>query len=481
MVSEDLRIAAEMLLRDFSLFSHELGGLEFYGYSPEFRDLVQLCRDFASKHADTGSPRKSYVFLDAFHGKSSLAKAIWNQAAANGEVAFRFDGTLGATAKELKDLQPRADALVLVDGVPEASPARLALLDRFNSLAGRAVLFARSEYIADASLKSDIPALRITHIDRRQLDKIAWIMGLVREQLRDENGVVPLAFAAALERMPLSALVTLCGVPFGPKVADLGVLAQRVGQAIQLGVGLGSGIAVSEADLAAIFVEFHSSGAAYTDSGFRLWVEGESDFRILRLVSRLALAAYGIDLEAGLAIIPLGQGRDGGTSRATEVVVGKGTKRNRDIFLFDADEPGRHAQKELQILDQEVLLLDSKIACSRIEADVEIEDFISVDCLDRFYGTYQDLRPEREVIRYKAPVSRRLVVDGADKERLTEWLEINAELVDIESLVFILCEVRSRFSLRNLPAMKDRQSWRKKLIEEPNPHKHFGHRPEHWR
>ena len=119
MVSEDLRGTVELLLRDFSLFSHELGGLEFYGYSTEFQDLIHLCRDFSSTiEAKTGSSRKAYVFLDVSHGKSSLARAIAIQAVANGGTAFRFDGTLGATSKELKDLQQHADALVVVDGVP---------------------------------------------------------------------------------------------------------------------------------------------------------------------------------------------------------------------------------------------------------------------------------------------------------------------------------------------------------------------------
>ena len=43
------------------------------------------------------------------------------------------------------------------------------------------------------------------------------------------------------------------------------------------------------------------------------------------------------------------------------------------------NEPGRHAKAELDVLDQEVLFLDSKIACSRVEVDVEIEDFVSLE------------------------------------------------------------------------------------------------------
>jgi len=200
----------------------------------------------------------------------------------------------------------------------------------------------------------------------------------------------------------------------------------------------------------------------------------------LNLVCQLARPVYGIDLGQGLTIIPLGLGRDGGTSKTTEIVVGQRTKRNRDVFLLDCDEPGRHAQKELEVLDQDVVLLDVKLACSRIGEAVEIEDLISVGCLDRFYAENPDLRPEMEMIRYKPPISRRLVINGADKELLIEWLERNAELKDLEHVMFMLCEARSRFSLRNLPAMNDRQAWKRRLTEEIDSYKSLGNRSDHW-
>jgi hypothetical protein len=114
------------------------------------------------------------------------------------------------------------------------------------------------------------------------------------------------------------------------------------------------------------------------------------------LVSRLALPVYGIDLSEGLKIIPLGLGRNGGTSKATEIVITQRTKRNRDVFLLDFDDPGTHAQKELETLDQDVLLLDVNLACSRMGGNIEIEDLISIGCLNRFYAEHMDLRPEKE-------------------------------------------------------------------------------------
>jgi len=481
METEDIRSIVESLLRDPSLFTCALGGLDFYGHSIEFRDMLQLCSDFSKGENTASAPGKAYIFLHDAHGKTSLAKALSAETAALGGKVVRLEGTAGVAAKELLDLQKNGDVLVVVDGVPEASGLRSTVLERFNSLRGRAVLFARPEYISDASLKAEFPVVTLSHVDFRLVDKIAWLIGLIREYLRDEAGITLEAdIADALRFLPLNAMISLSGVPVGPKLSQLGTLAVKIGQALQLRAGLQSETPLPESELGTIFVEFHSSGQSQVPSEFRLWVEGESDSRLLKLVSRRALQVHGVDLEQGLAIIPLGLGREGGTGKVADIVVAGHTKRNRDIFLLDADEPGRHAKEELEILDQEAVLLDSNIACSRVEPEVEIEDFISIGCLDRFYAAHPQLRPEKEIIRYKTPASRRLVVDGVDKEALILWLEENASLDDLENLMFVLCEVRSRFSLRNLPAMKDRQTWRKRLMSECSPEKHFGNRTGQW-
>jgi hypothetical protein len=402
------------------------------------------------------------------------------EGASKGIAAFRFDGTAGATARELKDLQGREGVLTVVDGLPESSQPRSQLLERFNSLKGAAVLFAGPEYTSDASLKADTTAFAIPHVDERYLDKVAWVIGLLLESLRDETGAVPERFIGGVRSLATSSFMTLCRPRLGAKISKIGDLAVKIGQAIQLAVSLRSAPTLSDEDLASIFVEFHSAGLPQISSGFRLWVEGETDCRLLRLVCQLALSVHGIDLGQGLAIIPLGAGRDGGTSKATEIVVNQRTKRNHDVFLLDGDEPGRHAQQELQTLDQDVLLLDTKLACSGMDEDVESEDLINVGCLDRFYAEHPALRPEREIIRYKPPMSRRLVINGADKEALIEWLESNARLEDLENVLFVLCDARSRFSLKNLPDMKDKQGWKKKLTEEVRPDKCLGRRSDQW-
>jgi hypothetical protein len=380
----------------------------------------------------------------------------------------------------LKDLQPQQDVLVVVDGLPESSQPRSQLLERFNSLKGAGILFAELEYMSDASLRSDITAIGMSHVDERYPDKVAWILGLLIESLRDETGTVPEHFIHAVRSHATGAFMTLCRPRLGAKISSIRGLAERIGHAIQLTVGLRSAPTLSDEDLASVFVEFHSAGSQHIAPWFRLWVEGESDSRLLQLVCHLALPVHGIDLGQGLAITPLGVGRDGGTSKVTEIVVTQRTKRNHDVFLLDGDEPGRHSQRELETLDQDVLLLDVKLACSGMDGDVEIEDLIDVGCLDRFYADHPDLRPEREIIRYKPPMSRRLVINGADKDALIAWLERNARLEELENVMFMLCEARSRFSLKNLPAMKDKQGWKKRLTEEVRSDKCLGRRSAHW-
>ena len=106
-------------------------------------------------------------------------------------------------------------------------------------------------------------------------------------------------------------------------------------------------------DLTGLFLEFYAPPLNTANSGFRVWVEGDTDSRLLKLVSKLGYAAKGVDLAESLSILPLGSGRDGGTSKLPGIVVEKGTRRNRDLFVFDCDQAGRNAKEKLQILDQD--------------------------------------------------------------------------------------------------------------------------------
>jgi hypothetical protein len=471
----------EGMLRDFSPFSSTLGGLEFYGCSTELRDVLQLCHNVSSSRTGTiENPQKTYLFIEPHHGKTTIAKATDNQAKSNGLTSFYLDGTAGATQKALKDLQSTADAIILVDGMPEAAANRRVVIERFNSLSGNGLLFAPPEYSVDANLDSSVPRLRLGHVDQRLIDKVAWNVGLIRERLRGEAGLISENLSTALAKLPARAFLSLSSVSLGSRIKKLPELANRIAEALQLRIELELDMRMPEEDLAVIFMDFYSSDSRKTGHGFRLWLEGETDCRLLKLVSKLAKAGDGTDLEDGLSILPLGEGREGGTSKAPEVVIKEQTRRNRDVFLFDFDESGKHARDELKILEQDALLLDPKLSCSRSDADVEIEDFINLSCLDRFYNSHVALRPEKEVIRYKSPMARRIVVEGIHKEMLIDWLESNASLADLENVFFVLCEIRARFSLKNPLSTSSMQARRKQLEEEFDQAKQVGNRPRHW-
>jgi hypothetical protein len=285
---------------------------------------------------------------------------------------------------------------------------------------------------------------------------------------------------ATLRKLPLGALATLLQAPLSDRVRLLPNLANNIAEALRLQIELRPGQAFPHDELALILIQFFAPSSQKNSSGFRLWVEGDTDCHILRIVSRLAKQSKGTDLEEGLAIVPLGEEREGGTSKAQAIVLLEQTKRNRDLFLFDFDESGRSAQDTLRLLQQDTMLLEPELSCSRSNADVEIEDFISLACLDRFYEAQVDLRPEMEIIRYKPPPVRRLVVDGAHKDLLVKWLDQFATLDDLENLYFILCDIRSRFSLKNSLSSGEMRAWREKLEREQSASKHLGARPKHW-
>jgi hypothetical protein len=251
-----------------------------------------------------------YLFIERSHGKSALAKATEIEAKSSGFSVRCLDGMIGATQKELRDLQPRADALTIVDGLPESAPNRQTVLERFNSLAGKGLLLARPEYCADANLDSGVPMLRLDHVDQRPIDKIAWLIGLVRERLRD-GGLNSEAISSALIRLPAKGLMALSKVKLGPKISELANLASHIAESLQVQPDE----ALTQEVLTEIFLEFFSPPSEAKVEGFRLWVEGETDCRALRLVARLANGAHGIDMEEGLAIVPLGEGRQGGPAK----------------------------------------------------------------------------------------------------------------------------------------------------------------------
>jgi hypothetical protein len=475
------QLLVEEMLRTFQSCTKTVGGLDFYGQSAEFNGIFQLCED-ALAIVDNGeaNERHAHIFLEQHHGKTSIAKALEIEGKAKGIRSLYLDGTIGLTQKTLLDLKGATDALVIVDGLPEAAPSRTILLERFRNLTGKAVLFASPNFSHDVGLVSSVPSAQLSHVDERPLDKIAWLLGLIREALGSSNEGGPEGLTQSIARLSVSSLLSISRIALGARVKDLKLLADKFSDLIQLRTDLGPLEHLSPEDVMELCLEFFAPPSAMSRVGFRVWVEGDTDTRLLKLASKLGRTKYDVDLEESLSIISLGTGRDGGTGKILSIIVERGTRKNSDLFVFDCDDPGRQAKDKVATLDQDAILLDPKLSCSRCDLEVEIEDFISLGCLDRFYLQNAEFRPEKELIKYKVPMGRRLVVEGVHKDVLLTWLETNASFEELENVFFVLCEIRNRFALRIPLSQADMAAWKKRLQDNFESEKHFGDRPGHW-
>lgn len=477
----ELNKIVEQMLHDFGEFTQTIGGLEFYGVSRELLSMLDTCREFASaKPENLGGVEKVCIFVERHHGKSSLARATYNEALRHGMKAYRLDGAENITQRKLNEIRTEAESLVILDDLPASVEPRRTLLERFKGFRGGALLLTNSEYLADAELSGVAFRIRLRHVDQRLEDKVAWLIGLVREELRLDGAEIPNDLLKALESISPELLATLCSQPFGTRVAKLKLLASEIANAIRFQVVPEEVKGPPDRELITVFMRFYAEPPPSATSGFRLWVEGESDVRIMKRAAALAKQRHGVDLEEGLAILPLGEGREGGTSKAGEVVLTYHTRKNNDVFLFDCDSDGQRALEELTVMKQEAMTLKPELSCCRYKGDAEIEDFVSLHCLDRFYEAHPELRPEEEVIRFKEPRVRRLVVDGRDKEILAKWLEEEATFDELENVAYVLCEIRVGFGLRALVPPREMQRWKQRLKNEIRPEKQLGRRPRHW-
>lgn len=148
-------------------------------------------------------------------------------------------------------------AVTIIDGLSEAAPQRRTVLDRFNNLRGRGLLVCRPEYGSDATLSIGVQRFYLSHVDQRWLDKLAWLIGIVRESLRD-SGEVPPSLSTAVSELPVRTLISLAKVRMSERVKDIPVLANRIAVTVRLRSSLTTGARIEGEGVASIFVEFFS-------------------------------------------------------------------------------------------------------------------------------------------------------------------------------------------------------------------------------
>lgn len=488
---ESLKTSIEHALIDIAPFTRRLGGLEFYGTSTEFDEVFKLFEEFvasldpASASSADDAGRKKIVFLERHHGKTTLAKALCNEIGEKISTLRLFDGTAGQSWNELRQLEDAELACVIIDDLPVGIHPRRKAVNLISSFAGHLILLTRPEYRAAEGLVAIHDKVVLSHVDDRIEDKACWLIGLLWEVLRAPGGNPPDDARALLRKIPADTFAVLCENPFGDRVACLEELAQNIVEALSIE---STGDATLGADpnlLLRPFFAFYSGGGTQEQSaGFRVWVEGDTDVNILAVTAELGGALYGMDLKGGLDIRPLGSDREGGTLHIPEIVAQHNANKNRDLFLLDNDEAGRQAEKKLKVLNQSVKLLPKEFLRKQPSTDssleIEIEDLVSLDCLDRFYTGHPELTPEYEGLYYKDPPIRRLVVNGTDKDRLVEWLKENAKFEDMERVVYLLCELRHHFGLAGPKSSSEMSAWRNEICQLGHHSSSSGLRPHPW-
>lgn len=323
----------------------------------------------------------------------------------------------------------------------------------------------------------------LSHIDKRKDDKICWLIGLITEYLRDGQGQFTDITRSKLRLLPLDTLRTGCQLPWREHMTDVPALVRIIKDKIELATLNPEQTQLNPNALFECFTNWaFPPSKTSIDAKYRLFVEGETDQRMFQLAAQQAHSRLQVDLLKGITINPLGEGREGGTSQLISVVTEHRTNKVKDIFLFDNDDSGREAVKKAGTMDQRCLLLPREFSRRPEVGDsveVEIEDLLSVDCLDKFYESHPHVSPELETIYYKKD-GRRIVVCGSDKERLVDWVGQNATYEDLERIVYVLCWIRLELGLSVEKDRKDLEAWKRELCSAGSYTNRFGRRPKPW-
>ena len=447
----DNDIATKLLAyaaENFSDYTRHLGNEVFYGATQEFAGLLNLCEEAVSAISSSEPRRLICIMLPHGHGKSALARAMERAARADGfDTCQCFDGTRNVVANEVQNLLKDQTALLILDGLPTAQNARQQVLTRLIKGAAHVILLCAPVHAPDAALATFVSRYKTSHLDERSIDKLAIILGYAREAFAQGVADRDVDFSS-LRRLPKDVLIALVAtVRCGDKAAELPRIGERIGRLIATRLALGDAANVEIDEMITLFEPLIGTmPAGVGPRSYRLWVEGDTDLRLLQLAARLSSTDR--PLLSGLEIGLIGtSGRGGGTSRLPETIARERTSPDWDLFLFDNDESGREAGTLIRKLGQRALILPLQLAASASEDNIEIEDLVSVECLDQFYEDEFNLSPESELLVYGTDERRRLVVRGIDKEQLVQWMQNNAKLDDVQNLVRLLKHVRWMFGL----------------------------------
>ena len=145
---------------------------------------------------------------------------------------------------------------------------------------------------------------------------------------------------------------------------------------------------------------------------------------------------------------------------------------------------GQHARAQLKNLDHNTDLLPQYFLRKSIPTDrhldIEIEDLINIDLIDRVYEENREFTPEFEGLYYKGQGVRRLIIRGEDKGLFVEWVLNNACFEDLERIFYVFCLARNNFPLPGNKTDKKMKAWRASLCDPGHKSSNLGLRPEPW-
>ena len=470
-------------------FSWLVGGLVLYGCTPEWIELRQGITEFIATCANTpredpeGSQRLA-CFVPAGHGKTTIARLVKREIHSHRDVHLVVDGLTGSW-QTLRQAAEQPGSCFIVDGLPSDTASRSTTFGRLGQIKGDLLLLADPIHELDKGTEG-LEHLSLRHVDLRPADKACWLLGLIWEEARAREAQGGQEADSIVRRLPKPCMIALCdSYALEQRISNLTGFARSLVDRIVVD-GLGS----PQAELdAGAFLEVSLPLLRESETGrgpdrYHVWTEGETDVTILSLASRLAAGRLNGGLLEGLEIVATGMGREGGTTNMISVVMERRTHKSRDLFLLDNDPPGRRAKEILKDLDQRTMLLP-EVFCRKQGAcadmvEVEIEDLISLSCIDRFFEARRDLTPEYEGLHYGSPEKRHLVVRGADKGALVDWLCDNASYEDLERVTFVLCEIRQNLGLPIPIPRNETRAWRDRLCGDAHPSSGAGLRPLPW-
>ena len=365
--------------------------------SDKFYALMNLCEEAAGPISASEPTRRICISLPQGHGKTCLARAVERAARSNGLLTARYiDGTRNIAANEIRKAKEDGCILLVLDGLPITQSHRSQLLTRVVQAYVHAILFCDPAYIEDSALVTFGAKFVVQHVDEWAIDKLALILGYAREVLHQErferSGTEDRLLS--LSGSALTALTTT--IRCGDKAAMLPKLGEQLGALLQIRSALNNVKHIEIRDLLKLLQPF--IGNIPSPSSLRvhrLLVEGDTDLRLFQLAAALADSTR--RLLAGLELRLIGTaGRGGGTSQLAETIAREQTSPEWYLFLFDNDSSGRAARDLVSKLGQRFLILPQPLATNSWLDDFEIEDLVSVDCVDRFYESETNLLPEAE-------------------------------------------------------------------------------------